>query len=327
MRGALLGIARRVDQSRTSLSTQDNRQTCGVQLRSVPHDRRIRGGRHHEVAGHGARARKSRSRWGTTTHTNNVPVGNHNNSVQTDRIHADEHVANPGPTQRPNRDRKNHRFDTARGIEETTPGARVCDLDAVRSQANRPQGAAPRNAHRLAPAPRRVEARSRQPRLTALPHRTAPEPSGHRSRDLLRRRTTRPEPRQPPPRRFVRGRSSQRPVSRCQTSPARLSAVAPGTHAGFTQWGVGWPPPFGSGTGRASGRAARCRARTRPGTSARPGIPRQNRTAISCRSERPLKRERHRERRPRFASPYHRDYPGVHAAGLLPLPPEDSGAG
>ena len=273
MRGARHGIARRVDQSRTSLSPQDNRQSCRVQLRSVPNDRRIRGGRHHEVAGHSARARKSRSRWGTTTHTNTVPVGNHNNSVQTDRIHADEHVANPGPTQRPYQNPKNHRFDTRRVIEEATLGARVCDLDAVRSQANRPQGATPRNARRRAPAPRRVEAGSRQARLTALPHRIGREPSGHRSRDLLRRRTTRPEPRQRPPRRFVRWRSSQRPVSRCQTSPARVSAAAPGTHAGLGQLGVGWPPPFGPGTARASGRASRCRARSRPGASARPGIP------------------------------------------------------
>ena len=187
---------------------------------------------------------------------------------------------NPGPTQRPNWDRKNHRFDPPRVIEETTPGARVCDLDAARSQANRPRGATPRNARRRAPAPRRAEARRRQAHLTALPHRIGREPSGHRSRELLRRLTTRPEPRQRPRRRFVRWHSSQRPLSRCQTSPARLSAAAPETHAGFAQWGVGWPPRFGPGTARASGRAARCRARTRP---ALPPVPASHvRSEIGC---------------------------------------------
>ena len=62
------------------------------------------------------------------------------------------------------------------------------------------------------PAPRRLKAGSPQARLTAVPHRTALEPSAHRFRDPRRRGTTRPETRQCPPRGFVRWRSSQRPV-------------------------------------------------------------------------------------------------------------------
>ena len=59
------------------------------------------------------------------------------------------------------------------------------------------------------------------------------------------------------------GRPGSPPAGRSGRS-RRPSAATPWPANGSTGCGVGWPPPFGPGATRASGRAARCRARTRP---------------------------------------------------------------
>ena len=58
----------------------------------------------------------------------------------------------------------------------------------------------------------------------------------------------------------------------CRGLVGRPRRSRPYARVGLVQWGLGWPPPFGFGATGASGRSARCRVRTRPGASARPGI-------------------------------------------------------
>ena len=76
------------------------------------------------------------------------------------------------PTYPPNRDRKNHRFDTPYTINESTHGTWVCDLDSVQSQANRMETAFTGMLADVIPH-HVVQAGNRQADLTALPHRVA----------------------------------------------------------------------------------------------------------------------------------------------------------
>ena len=76
------------------------------------------------------------------------------------------------PTYPPNKERKNHHFDTPYTINETPEGIRVCDLDSVQSQANRMEGAFTGPLAEVIPH-HVVRAGNRQVDLTALPHRIA----------------------------------------------------------------------------------------------------------------------------------------------------------
>ena len=73
------------------------------------------------------------------------------------------------PTYPPNKERKNHRFDTPYTINETPEGIRVCDLDSVQSQANRMEGAFTGPLAEVTPAPCRAGGKP-----TGGSHRPAP---------------------------------------------------------------------------------------------------------------------------------------------------------